>query len=79
MDSNVVKLDTGHIKAGSIPKVLEMMETSDATVVIHLKDGRWTLQHIKGEHTIWSLIGMFQTITTHLCNVANGQAQLKQD
>lgn len=79
MDNNVVKLDTGHIKSGSMPQFLELMETSDATVVIHLKDGHWTVQHLKGEHSIWSLVGMFQTISTHLCNVANGVAQLKQN
>lgn len=75
--TNVVKLDTGHIKEATIPEALELMETSDATVVIHLKDGRWKLQHLKGSHTIWSLVGMFQTISTHLCNVANGVSPLK--
>ena len=78
MDTNVTKLDLVQSTETSIPSVLSHMKTSDATIVIHIENGKWTIQHIKGGTTIWSMIGIFQSLVTHFCNVANGVSPLVQ-
>lgn len=71
------KLDGSHIKEGSIPAVLEKMESADTTFVIHLTGGRWDLQLIKGEIKLWGIIGILHTMVTHFSNVANGAVKLR--
>jgi hypothetical protein len=78
MDSNVIKLDLAHSTETSIPSVIANMEKAEATIVIHIVNGKWILQHIKGETNIWKMIGIFQSLVTHFCNVANGVSALVQ-
>lgn len=78
MTATVTKLNPNSIKEASIPDVLQRMETADTTFVIHLTAGRWDLQVVKGQTTIWSLVGILQTMSTHFCNVANGTVALKK-
>ncbi len=73
--SKAHKLDISHIKEGSIPSVLEKMESADTTIVIHLTNGRWDLQLIKGQINLWGFVGMLQVLVTHFSNVANGVAK----
>ena len=75
MTDNVTQLGTEHIKKSTIPDLIAQMEQADTTIVIHIKGGRWSLTHIKGTTTIWSLMGLLQLISTHFANIANG-AQL---
>ena len=78
MTATVIKLNAEHIKEGSIPAVLQKMETADSTIVLHLTGGRWDLQIIKGQHTIWSIIGVFQMLSTHYSNIAGGLIPIKK-
>jgi len=78
MGTNVTKLDLVQSVETSIPSVISHMKTSEATIVIHIENGRWVLQHIKGETNIWKMIGIFQSLVTHFCNVANGVSALVQ-
>ena len=78
MDTNVTKLNIAHSTETSIPSVIANMKTADATIVIHMVNGRWILQHIKGETKIWALIGIFHSLATHFSNVANGVSALVQ-
>ncbi len=71
-NGNVIKMDTKHIKKASIPDLIQKMEDSDTTIVIHLKGGRWSLSHLKGTSTIWNLIGVLTLISSHFANIANG-------
>ena len=77
MKDNVISIGTNHIKEASLPAMMAEMETSDATIVIHLHKGRWSMQHIKGATPLWSLIGILQSLVTHFSNVANGLVKLK--
>jgi hypothetical protein len=76
--ATVTKLNLAHSTETSIPSVIANMEKSEATIVIHIQNGRWVLQHIKGGTNIWKMIGIFQSLVTHFCNVANGVSQLVQ-
>jgi len=76
MTDNVTQLGTSHIKKASIPDMLTRMETSDTTIVIHIKGGSWTIQHMKGTTQLWPLIGILQTIASYFANVANGTIEL---
>ena len=78
MTATVTKLNTKHMKVASIPDILSKMETADVTMVIHLTNGRWDLQIVKGQQTIWSLIGVFQMLSTHYSNIAGGLIPLKK-
>lgn len=69
----VTQLGTGHIKPATIPDVLKRMETADATIVIHLHGGKWTLQHMKGNTSIWKLMGILQCIIVNFAELANGK------
>lgn len=69
---NVINLGAS-TKPASIPDLLRQMEDSDTTIVIHIKGGRWTVQHLKGNMPIWSLMGMLQCIITHFADTANGK------
>ena len=72
MKDNVTQLGSDHIKKASIPDLIQRMEESDSTIVIHLIGGRWSLSHLKGNSTVWQLIGVLNIISTHFCNLANG-------
>ncbi len=69
----ITHITGGEIKPASIPDVLKKMETSDATIVIHVHGGKWSLQHMKGSMSIWALMGMLGCIITHFANTANGK------
>lgn len=73
MKDNVTQLGTKHIKKASIPDLIKRMESSDATIVIHLKGGRWSLSHLKGTSTIWNLVGILTIISNHFSKLANGE------
>lgn len=70
--AKVTQLGSKHIKSGSMVDMIARMEKADATIVIHLSGGKWSLQHMKGTTTIWSLIGILQIISNHFCKLANG-------
>ncbi len=77
MKDNVISIGTNHIKEASLPAMMAEMETSDATIVIHVRDGRWSMQQVKGDTKIWPMIGILQSLVTHFSNVANGLVKLK--
>ena len=72
MTDNVTILGDEHIKAASVPDMVARMEKSEMTIVIHITDGVWTLQHMKGSNTVQSLIGILHIMCSHFSNLANG-------
>lgn len=76
MTDNVTQLGSEHIKQATMPDMVSRMAEADCTIVIHIKGGVWTLQHMKGTNTIQALIGILQIICTHFSNLANGAVEL---
>lgn len=72
VSAKVVRINPEHIKECSIPDALQKIEQSDASFVIHVKDGKWTFQSIKGEDkTLFNVIGMLRCISLKLEQMAN--------
>lgn len=63
MDSNVIKLDSGNIKAASVPAMVQSVEAADTAYVVTIKDGHWQFQTIKSGQTLFGTIGLLRCIS----------------
>ena len=71
MSAKVVRINPKHIKECTIPDALQKIEQSDASFVIHIKDGKWTLQPIKGKKSLFEMIGILQCVSLELQQMTN--------
>ena len=70
MSAEITRINPEY-KEASLPDVLQHIENSDASFVIHLKDGVWTLQVAKGYRTAYELIGILQCVSDSIIKIAN--------
>jgi len=72
MATNVIKLDTGHIKDCTIPAALQKIETAETAYVLTTdKNGRWAFQTIKGNKSMFELIGLLRCVSNRLEQMTN--------
>lgn len=71
MSANVVRINPEHIKECSVPDVLQRIEEADASFVIHMTNGKWTLQPVKGKKTLFEFIGILRCVSLKLEQMAN--------
>jgi len=70
MSADVIRINPD-FKQASIPDVLQKIEESDDSFVVHVKNGHWTLQTIKGKMTLFELIGVLGCVASKLRHRVN--------
>ena len=71
MDSNVIKLDTGHIKEATVPALVQSVETADTAYVITITNGKWAFQSIKSAKSLFEVVGLLRCISLKLEQIIN--------